>query len=342
MVEYPRSQEQELRAENPMTSSSPGTAWEKQIDDDGEFRRRPTSFRQWVKADGSSGYPPEAGRYHLYVSYACPWAHRTLIGRALKGLEEVITVDVVHPLLGDKGWALDPDFQGSTGDTVNGFEYLREAYLSSAADYDGGITVPVLWDRQTEGIVNNESAEILRMLDQEFGHLGTRSSLDLYPEALQSGIDEINEWVYSDINNGVYRCGFARSQAAYGRAFSRLFSALDRVERVLQANRYLMGERFTEADVRLFTTLVRFDPVYVTHFKTNQRRIVDYPALWGYLREIYQLPGVAEPTDMEHIKYHYFVSHRSINPTGIVPEGPEVDLMLPHDRDHLPGVSVLP
>ena len=320
-----------------MNSAPVGTTWEKQIEDDGEYRRRPTSFRDWVKADGSSEYLAEPGRYHLYVSYACPWAHRTLVGRTLKGLENAISFDVVHPLLGDRGWALDPDFQAATGDTVNGFAYLREAYLASASDYDGGITVPVLWDRKTDRIVNNESAEILRMLDQEFGHLGTHSEVNLYPEGLRHDIDEINGWIYSDINNGVYRCGFARSQAAYSRAFARLFAALDRVEDILQKRRYLMGEAFTEADVRLFTTLVRFDPVYITHFKTNERRIVDFPALWGYLREIVQLPGIADTINMAHIKFHYFASHRSINPNGIVPDGPAVDFAAPHDRNRFPG-----
>ena len=314
-----------------------GNTWENQIDDQGDFKRRPTSFHEWVRADGSSSFAPQADRYHLYVSYACPWAHRTLIGRVLKGLEDVISVDVVHPLLGEQGWSLDPDFHGATGDRINGFSYLREAYLSCAADYEGSITVPVLWDKQTQCIVNNESSEILRMLDQEFGSLARRTHIDLYPEDLRGEIDQINDWIYADINNGVYRCGFARSQSAYSRAFERLFAALDRVESILGPNRYLLGQRFTEADVRLFTTLVRFDAVYVSHFKTNLRRIADYPALSGYLREIYQLPGVSATTDMEHIKYHYFASHRHINPRGIVPDGPELNLTAPHGRDHVPG-----
>ncbi len=309
-----------------------GNTWKAEVADDGEFIRHETSFRDWIRADGSSSLASEPGRYHLYVSYACPWAHRTLIGRRLKGLEEVITYDVVDAILPSTGWSFSQDMPGATGDRVNGFSALREAYSSSDSSFSGAVTVPVLWDRQTKSIVNNESAEILRMFNNEFQDSAAHPEVDLYPRAARTQIDELNDWIYPNINNGVYRCGFARSQAAYSRAFEALFDALDRAEEILANSRYLTGSALTEADVRLFTTLVRFDAVYVAHFKCNLRRIIDYPNLWGYLRDIYQTPGVAETVNMEHIKRHYFESHRQINPLGIVPDGPTLDFEMPHHR----------
>jgi putative glutathione S-transferase len=304
-----------------------GNTWETEIKDDGEFVRKPTSFHGQIKRDGTTGFLPEAGRYHLYVSLACPWAHRTLIVRKLKGLEGAISFDVVDPLLDSRGWSFEQNVGGATGDRVGGHSLLREVYLEAAPDYEGSITVPVLWDREGETIVNNESSEIIRMQNSEFDAVAEHPEVDLYPEALRSEIDALNEWIYPEINNGVYRCGFARKQEAYSRAVRTLFAALDRVEAILASSRYLCGEQLTEADVRLFTTLVRFDPVYVTHFKCNIRRLADYPNLWGYTRDIFQLPGVAETVNLEHIKRHYFESHRHINPFGIVPDGLEVDFM---------------
>ena len=312
-----------------------GNTWERETSDEGEFVRKQTHFRHCIRADGSTPFPPRAGRYHLYISYACPWAHRTLIVRKLKGLEDAISYDVVDWLLGPRGWSFESTNAGTTGDRVNGFEYLREAYTSTDADYNGAVTVPTLWDKQSGRIVNNESAEIIRMFNHEFQEVAANPNIDLYPEHLQQYIDELNDWIYPKINNGVYRCGFARKQGAYSRAFQELFEALDQVEEILSGSRYLTGAELTEADVRLFTTLVRFDPVYFTHFKCNQRRIVEYPNTWGYVRDIYQLPGVAETVNMEHIKHHYFVSHRQINPFGIVPDGPDLDLEAPHDRETL-------
>lgn len=309
-----------------------GNTWESEVAESGEFVRRQTSFRSQIRADGSTAFPSESGRYHLYVCYACPWAHRTLIARKLKGLEESISFDVVDPVLPDTGWSFDSSTPGTTGDTVNGFRDLREAYRASDPAFDGAITVPVLWDKQTRQIVNNESAEILRMLDSEFQDHATHRSLDLYPKKLRERIDELNAWIYPGINNGVYRCGFATTQAAYSAAFKELFAALDRAEAILGRSRYLTGSELTEADVRLFTTLVRFDAVYVTHFKCNAKRIIDYPNLWGYTRDLYQTKGVAETVDMEHIKTHYFVSHRQINPSGIIPDGPDLDFDSPHGR----------
>jgi putative glutathione S-transferase len=312
-----------------------GNTWEQEIDDDGAFIRHPTSFRSQIKADGSSDFSPELGRYHLYVSLACPWAHRTLIGRKLKGLESVISVDVVDPILRSTGWSFDRGVPGATGDTVNHFDRLRDAYLASSPGFEGAITVPVLWDKRAGKIVNNESAEILRMFNTEFQEFSDHSEIDLYPKSLRKQIDSLNAWIYPEINNGVYRCGFARNQKAYSSAFRLLFSALDRVEGILADARYLTGAQLTEADVRLFTTLIRFDSVYFTHFKCNLRRIVDYPNTWDYVRDIYQLPGVEESVDMDHIKRHYFESHRNINPLGIVPDGPELDLSASHDRARL-------
>ena len=309
-----------------------GNTWESEIEDDGEFVRHQTSFRNQIRQDGSTEFAPVGSRYHLYVSYACPWAHRTLITRKLKGLEPTISYDVVDPLLPRTGWSFDDSTPGATGDRVNGFRDLREAYMVSNQQFDGAVTVPVLWDKETGQIVNNESAEIIRMFNSEFQDYAINPTLDLYPEAKRAQIDVLNDWIYPCINNGVYRCGFAKKQGAYSRAFKELFSALGRVEGILADSRYLTGAELTEADVRLFTTLVRFDAVYVGHFKCNLKRIVDYPNIWGYTRDIYQIPGVAETVNMAHIKNHYYKSHRHINPFGIVPDGPLLDFELPHGR----------
>lgn len=283
----------------------------------GKFKRQESQFRNWVKADGSTDFTPESGRYRLYVSLACPWAHRTLIFRSLKGLENDIDVVVVDPIMLEKGWIL-PDGQP-----------LHTLYTSVDPDITTRVTVPILWDKKANTIVSNESAEIIRMLNSEFGARGT----DYYPAALRDQIDEINSFVYDKINNGVYKTGFATTQDAYEEAFNNLFDALDHVEDRLGQNRYLVGEQITEADWRLFTTLVRFDAVYVGHFKCNKKRIIDYPNLWGYLRELYQIEGIAETVNMDHIKTHYYASHKTINPTGVIPLGPELDFMSPHGRD---------
>ena len=306
----------------------------------GRFVRKQSSFRSWVRADGSTEFAPEAGRYHLYVSLACPWAHRTLIVRRLKKLEGAISLSVVHPFMGENGWGFEnPDATaGVVADEVNGATHLHQVYTKADPGYSGRVTVPVLWDRKHGTIVNNESAEILRMLNAEFDAIGD-PSLDLYPEALRGEIDAMNEWVYPRINNGVYRCGFATTQEAYEEAFGELFDALDELDARLARQRYLVGDRITEADWRLFTTLVRFDPVYVGHFKCNRQRIADYPHLSGYLRELYQVPGVADTVNFEHIKRHYYESHGTINPTRVVPLGPALDLERPHGRDSIGGAA---
>jgi putative glutathione S-transferase len=300
----------------------------------GRFVRRESAFRDHVRADGSTRFAPEAGRYHLYVSLACPWAHRALLFRKLKKLEQPIPVSVVHPLMGADGWTFEnPDATGSvTGDPLHGARHLREVYTRADARYTGRVTVPVLWDRRHATIVSNESSEIIRMLNSEFDALGD-ASVDFYPEALRPEIDAVNAFVYPHVNNGVYRCGFATTQQAYEEAFAQLFFALEQLDARLGRQRYLVGDRITEADWRLFTTLVRFDAVYVGHFKCNRRRIADFAHLSGYLRELYQVPGVAETVDFEHIKRHYYASHATINPTGIVPLGPELDLERPHGRE---------
>ena len=303
----------------------------------GRFERSTTAYRNWITPDGrpgpsgEGGFAAESGRYHLYVSLACPWAHRTLIYRQLKGLNDHISVDVVHPFMGDDGWSFDTDYAGATGDTLLGKRFLREVYLAADPKASGRVTVPVLWDKQRNTIVSNESAEIIRMFNSAFdGITGNRRSF--LPNDQIAEIDAVNARIYDGLNNGVYRSGFARKQAAYNKAVNGLFSALDRVEAILGESRYLCGDRLTEADIRLFTTLIRFDAVYVTHFKCNIRRIIDYPNLWAYTREIYQMPGIAETVNMEHIKRHYFESHRSINPLGIVPLGPDLDFDVPHGR----------
>jgi putative glutathione S-transferase len=304
----------------------------------GRFVRESSAFRNWVTADGSAGptgsggFKAEPGRYHLYVSYACPWAHRTLVLRAIKGLEHTISVDVVHPHMGQEGWTFATDYPGATGDTVNGRARLYEVYALAKPDYTGRVTVPVLWDKEKATIVSNESSEIIRMLGSAFDGVGAKGA-DPYPEALRAPIDEINARVYDRINNGVYKCGFATTQQAYEAAFRPLFEALDGIEERLALSRYLVGDRITEADWRLFTSLVRFDAVYYSHFKCNRRRIVDYPNLSNYVRDLYQQEGVAATVHMDHIKQHYYGSHRNINPTGIVPLGPALDFGTPHDRD---------
>ena len=301
-----------------------------ETDDDGRFVRQESRFRDRVTADGSSGFAAAPGRYHLYVSLACPWAHRAIIVRRLKGLEGVISMSVVDPVRDERGWAFR-EGPGHGPDPVNGFGFLSEAYRASDPDFAGRVTVPVLWDRETGRIINNESAEVLRMLNSAFDEWGD-AALDLYPARLREEIDAVNDRVYREVNNGVYRAGFATTQEAYEEAFDALFAALDWLDGRLASRRYLMGDRLTEADWRLFTTLIRFDAVYVGHFKCNLRRIADHPALWPYLRDLYQTPGVAETVDFDHIKRHYYLTHGSINPTGIVPKGPALDLSLPHGR----------
>lgn len=299
----------------------------------GAFKRDASAFRHRVAADGSTGFRAEPGRYHLYVSLACPWAHRTLIVRRLKGLEDVVGVSVVHPYMGEQGWSFG-DYPGATGDLVNGMRHLHEVYTLARADYTGRVTVPVLWDTHERTIVNNESSEIIRMLNREFDAWG-EASVDLYPDALQAEIDTINAFVYDAVNNGVYKAGFATAQDVYEETFDRLFAALDDLEGRLARRRFLLGPSATEADWRLFTTLIRFDAVYHGHFKCNLRRIADYPNLWGYVRDLYQVPGVAQTVNFDHIKRHYYTSHATINPTGIIPKGPELDLLAPHGRSGL-------
>ncbi|WP_338727176.1 glutathione S-transferase family protein [Haladaptatus sp. DJG-WS-42] len=301
----------------------------------GEFERQSTMFRDWVEADPDAAYPAEAGRYHLYVSWACPWAHRTALIRSLRGLEDVVSMDVVDPYRDEGGWQFTPDKAGCTADSLNDFDYLRETYLAADPNVTGRVTVPVLWDKKTGTIVNNESKEILRMLDTAFAAFG--NDVTLYPEGSHEAVDTITEAIYAPINNGVYRAGFANSQTAYENAVTELFDSLDHWEEVLSDQRYLAGDKLTEADICMFTTLVRFDPVYVTHFRCNLRRIVDYPNLWNYLKDLYQTPGVAETVNLEHIKEHYFTTHESLNPKQIIPKGPVLDFEAPHDRDRLAG-----
>ena len=296
----------------------------------GRFVRKDAQFRDRVTADGSSGFKAESGRYHLYVSYACPWAHRTLIYRKLKGLEDHISVSVVNPLMLEHGWTFEP-VDGVVPDPIHDAHYLHQIYTAAKPDYSGRVTVPVLWDKVTETIVNNESSEIIRMFDWQFDEVGA-SGPRFCPPELESDIDDINAFVYDAINNGVYKSGFATTQEAYEEAVTTLFAALDQIDLRLSGSRYLVGETITEADWRLFTTLLRFDPVYVGHFKCNIRRLVDYRNLWGYTRELYQVPGVADTVNMVHIKDHYYRSHGSINPSGVVPVGPKIDFTEPHGR----------
>lgn len=290
-------------------------------DEKGRFVRTPTRFRDWVTNDGSTPYPAAAGRYHLYVSLACPWAHRTLIMRKLKGLEKAITLSIVNPYMGDDGWSFEPA-AGVVPDTVNGARFLREIYAKADPDYTGRVTVPVLWDKHAGRIVNNESREIMRMLDVALDEVAENHT-SYYPEPLRTQIDETIDALYQPVNNGVYRTGFAASQEAYEEALDALFAALDHWNEVLGSRRYLCGDVVTEADWCLFTTLFRFDVVYFVHFKCSIRRIVDYPNLWRFVRELYAVPGVKETCSIEHIKRHYYLSHRHLNPAGIVPRGPD-------------------
>ncbi|MCF2847018.1 glutathione S-transferase family protein [Pseudoalteromonas sp. ACER1] len=310
--------------------------WYDTDNNQGEFKREAAQLRNWVTADGSAGQSGDAGfkaekdRYHLYVSLACPWAHRTLIFRHLKGLEDYISVSVVSPDMLEHGWTFDKT-NHSTGDALFDSEFMHQIYTRNKADYSGRVTVPVLWDKKTQRIVSNESAEIIRMFNSAFNAL-TGNERDFYPQSLRSEIDEVNEFVYHNINNGVYRAGFATTQEAYTEAFDDLFAALDKIERRLTANRYLVGDTLTEADWRLFTTLIRFDSVYVGHFKCNLRTIESYPAISNYLRELYQIEGVSKTVDFYHIKRHYYFSHTMINPTQVVPKGPDIDYARSHNR----------
>jgi putative glutathione S-transferase len=297
----------------------------------GHFERSAAQFRNWVTADGKAGFRAEAGRYHLYVSLACPWAHRTLIFRELKGLQDMIGVTVVNPLMLEQGWPLDTGFPGATGDALYGLDFLYQLYLKANPEYSGRVTVPVLWDKQQQTIVSNESADIIRMFNSAFDGIGARRG-DYYPEALRTEIDEVNARVYDRVNNGVYKAGFATRQSAYEDALQELFAELDWLEARLSKQRWLVGDQITEADWRLFTTLVRFDPVYVGHFKCNLRRIADYPALSHYLRDLYQQPGIGDTVNLMHIKHHYYRSHPTINPSRIVPVGPLIDYSAPHNR----------
>ena len=305
-------------------------------DDQGRFRRSETTFRDWIRADGTTDYAPEKGRYHLYVSHACPWAHRTMITRALKGLEEAISVSIVDPFMGRNGWEFS-EAPGAIPDQVNDCDYLREVYRLADPNYTGRVTVPALWDRREETIVNNESAEIMRMFDREFDEYARRPEVDLYPEGYREEVDRAIEAIYGPINNGVYKSGFAGTQEAYETAVDELFEALDHWDGVLSQQRYLCGDRLTEADLCMFTTLYRFDAVYNIHFKCTKQRLVDYENLWGFAREVYQLPGVAEVCNMDHVRQHYYRSHESVNPKRIVAREPRMDWNEPHGRGELAG-----
>jgi putative glutathione S-transferase len=305
----------------------------------GRFVRKEAGFRNWVTADGSAGitgdggFRAEPGRYHLYVSLACPWAHRTIIFRRLKGLEATIGMSVVNAYMGPEGWTFEPG-SGVVPDDVLEVHHMHEIYTHAKSDYTGRVTVPVLWDKQQNTIVNNESAEIIRMFNSAFDELGAKMG-DYYPSVIRDEIDAINEVIYHGFNNGVYKAGFATTQGAYDEAVTEVFVVLDQLEERLGSQRYLLGSQLTEADWRLFTTLVRFDPVYVGHFKCNKQRIQDYPALSNYLRDLYQHPGIRETVDIDYIKAHYYGSHESVNPTRIIPIGPALNLDAPHDRDRL-------
>ncbi len=312
------------------------TGEEREVDPQGRFNRPEAAFRNWVTPDGRpgptghDGFAAARNRYHLYVSLACPWAHRTLIVRALKGLEEIIAVSVTHWLMADQGWTFLPG-EGVLPDPLFNSRYLHEIYTRADPTYSGRASVPVLWDKHTQMIVSNESSEIIRMLNSAFDGVGAKLG-DLYPSALRDEIDSCNHRIYETVNNGVYRAGFATTQQAYEEADATLFETLNWLEERLAHSRFLCGDNLTEADIRLFTTLVRFDAVYVLHFKCNNKRLVDYPSLWGYTRDIYQLPGVEPTINFNHIKRHYYQSHRGINPSGIVPTGPILDFTEPAER----------
>ncbi len=295
----------------------------------GKFVRSETKFRNWITPDGE--YPAETDRHHLYVSYACPWAHRTLIFREIKGLTDLITVNVVHPDMLSDGWTLSDDYPGATGDTLYGLPFLRDIYLKADPKISGRVTVPILWDKKTETIVSNESSEIIRMFNSAFDGL-TGNTNDYWPENLRDAIAPVNDRIYDTLNNGVYKSGFATSQEAYDEAVAALFDTMEWLEDRLSSNRYLMGDRLTEADWRLVPTLFRFDPVYHLHFKCNRKRLIDYPNLWGYARELYQWPGVAGTVNFDHIVRHYHFSHESINPHRIIPINPKLDWDAPHGR----------
>ncbi|WP_419240589.1 glutathione S-transferase family protein [Photobacterium leiognathi] len=302
----------------------------------GKFERKASSFRNWITKDGSAGITGEAGfkaelnRYHLYVSLACPWAHRVIIYRQLKGLDSMIPMSVVNAYMGENGWNFEAG-DGVVADPIFNAQFLHQIYTQADPDYTGRVTVPVLWDKQQQTIVSNESADIIRMLNSAFDDVGAVKG-DFYPQALRQQIDELNNFVYANINNGVYRAGFATTQEAYDDAVIALFDALEMIEQRLSTQRYLLGDHITEADWRLFTTLVRFDAVYVGHFKCNLKRIVDFPHLWGYVRDLYQVEGIAQTVDIDYIKAHYYGSHETINPTRIIPKGPELDFLSPHHR----------
>ncbi len=313
--------------------------WYDTEENGGRFEREDAGFRNWVTVDGSAGptgvggFKAEPDRYHLYVSLACPWAHRTLVYRKLKGLEDIIPISVVHPFMGEHGWTF-AEGKGVIADPLIHADYAYELYIKAKPNYTGRVTVPVLWDKKTNTIVSNESSEIIRMFNSAFDEVGALAG-DFSPASLLQEIDDINAFVYTTINNGVYKAGFSTTQEAYEEAVIELFAALDTLEARLADKRYLTGSTITEADWRLFTTLVRFDAVYVGHFKCNLRRIIDYPNLWGYLRDLYQVPGIAETVNMEHIKQHYYTSHANINPTRIIPIGPAIDFTTAHNRDQL-------
>ena len=304
----------------------------------GAFKRSTAAFRNWITADGSAGpsgkagFEAESGRYHMYVSYACPWAHRALVFRKLKGLENHISVSAVHPDMLSDGWTFETDDHGATGDDLFGLPFARDIYLKADPEISGRVTVPILWDKKQETIVSNESSEIIRMFNSAFDGM-TGNTDDYWPAEMRDDIEEVNARVYSSVNNGVYKSGFATSQEAYDAAVGPLFDSLDWLENRLSGNRYLMGERLTEADWRLWTTLVRFDAVYHLHFKCNKKRIVDYPNLWGFTRELYQMNGIAETVNMNHIVRHYHFSHETINPNRIIPVNPVLDFDAPHGRD---------
>ena len=299
----------------------------------GEFNRQEDAFRDWVKRDGSTAYPPARGRYHLYVSLACPWAHRTIILRQLKGLEEVIGMTVVDPIRDERGWVFR-NGDAHSEDPVNGFQFLREAYHATDPDFAGRVTVPVLWDTETKRIVSNSDDDLMRMLNSEWSEFA-KNDYDFYPPEQRAEIDALNEVIYKRVNNGVYMAGFATRQRPYEFAARKLFETLDELDARLTQQRYLFGAHLTESDWRLFPTLIRFDAVYHGHFKCNLRRIVDYPNLWPYLRDLYQHECVAATVNLDHIKRHYYVTHDHINPTQIVPIGPTLDLEAPHGREHL-------
>ncbi len=303
----------------------------------GAFKRTEAGFRNWITPDGSAGpsgegrFKAEANRYHLYVSHACPWAHRTMIFRTLKGLEQMIDISVVHPDMLGNGWTFETDFNGATGDQQFGLPFARDIYTRAVPDFTGRVTVPILWDKAQNTIVSNESSEIIRMFNSAFNRL-TGNTVDYWPEALRGNIEEVNTRIYDTLNNGVYKAGFATTQAAYDAAIHPLFDTLDWIEGILSDNRYLTGDTLTEADWRMFTTILRFDLVYHQHFKCNRARIADYPNLWGHTRELFQMDGIAQTVNFEHIVRHYHYSHDTINPNRIIPINPQIDWHAPHNR----------